>query len=346
MLLTLLKQVMLGEASLTTMTVLSAFAIYVTTSLYLLFNPRILHRKRTDENKRRFQRYAHISHRGGAAESYENTIGGFRHAIKDCGTQMLEMDVRRTKDGVVVVSHDMHLGRLCGQDARVDELNYAELPKYKQQVPIEFEPGHFFEDQKNNDRQIPTLEGVFRAFPDVGINIDIKSCDMRLVEAVDDLIRKYSREDRTAWGSFSHETSMMCMEANSKTGLLFSFRRVLTVLAMFYAGLLPFVDVPETHFEIPVYRMESSKGLKLTQRLRIAFENMSAMMLNAILSHSWLFHHLRARGIGVYVWVLNSEAEYEKAFRSGVSGVMTDYPAKLRSFLDANPALHTCADEQ
>ena len=48
---------------------------------------------------------------------------------------------------------------------------------------------------------------------------------------------------------------------------------------------------------------------------------------------------MRARGIGVYVWVLNSEAEYEKAFRSGVTGVMTDYPAKLRSFLDANPAL-------
>ena len=61
---------------------LSAFAIYVTTSLYLLFNPRILHRKRTDENKRRFQRYAHISHRGGAAESYENTIGGFRQGIE------------------------------------------------------------------------------------------------------------------------------------------------------------------------------------------------------------------------------------------------------------------------
>ena len=56
---------------------------------------------------------------------------------------------------------------------------------------------------------------------------------------------------RTAWGSFSHETSKMCMEANPKTGLLFSFRRVLTVLVMFYVGLLPFVDVPETHFEIP-----------------------------------------------------------------------------------------------
>ena len=53
---------------------------------------------------------------------------------------------------------------------------------------------------------------------------------------------------------------------------------------------------------------------------------------------------MRARGIGVYVWVLNSEAEYEKAFRSGVTGVMTDYPAKLRRFLDANPNLHTSAE--
>ena len=61
-------------------TVVSAFAVYVATSLYLLFNPRILHRRRTDENKRRFRPYAHISHRGGAAESYENTIGGFRQA--------------------------------------------------------------------------------------------------------------------------------------------------------------------------------------------------------------------------------------------------------------------------
>ena len=43
----------------------------------------------------------------------------------------------------------------------------------------------------------------------------------------------------------------MCAEANPKAGLLFSFRRVITVLGMFYMGLLPFLDIPETHFEIP-----------------------------------------------------------------------------------------------
>ena len=60
--------------------VLAAFAVYVATSLYLLFHPRLLHRRRSDENRRRFRPYAHVSHRGGAAEAYENTIGAFRWA--------------------------------------------------------------------------------------------------------------------------------------------------------------------------------------------------------------------------------------------------------------------------
>ena len=59
-------------------TAVAAFAVYVATSLYLLFHPRLLHRRRSDENRRRFRPYAHISHRGGAAEAYENTIGAFR----------------------------------------------------------------------------------------------------------------------------------------------------------------------------------------------------------------------------------------------------------------------------
>ena len=64
-------------------------------------------------------------------------------------------------------------------------------------------------------------------------------------------VPKSKKPIRTAWGSFNHETSTMCAEANPRAGLLFSFRRVLTVLAMFYLGLLPFVDIQETHFEIP-----------------------------------------------------------------------------------------------
>ena len=56
-------------------------------------------------------------------------------------------------------------------DARVDELDYSELPPIKRRVPIDFEPGNFFEGDENDkhcDRQIPTLESVFRYLKSVG----------------------------------------------------------------------------------------------------------------------------------------------------------------------------------
>ena len=52
-----------------------------------------------------------------------------------------------------------------------------------------------------------------------------------------------------------------------------------------------------------------------------------------------LFRHLQRRGIIVFVWVLNEDEEYKRAFRLGADGVMTDFPTKLREFLDKNETL-------
>jgi glycerophosphoryl diester phosphodiesterase len=35
--------------------------------------------------------------------------------------------------------------------------------------------------------------------------------------------------------------------------------------------------------------------------------------------------------------VLNDDEEYEEAFKLGAAGVMTDFPTKLRDFLDNHP---------
>ena len=130
----------------------------------------------------------------------------------------------------------------------------------------------------------------------MGINVDIKNCDERLIAAVDRLVREFGREDATVWGSFADETCALCARANPRTGLLFSFRRVLRTLALFYTGLLPFVDVPETHFEIPMissFKAMSLGQLGLTKPPRTAFGNFVAASLDAILmryviSRSWL----------------------------------------------------------
>jgi hypothetical protein len=38
-----------------------------------------------------------------------------------------------------------------------------------------------------------------------------------------------------------------------------------------------------------------------------------------------------------YLWVLNDDDEFRKAFELGATGVMTDYPSRLKRFLMENP---------
>ena len=54
-----------------------------------------------------------IAHRGGSDYRIENTLEAFHLAAK-LGAEMWELDVRLSKDGVVVVCHDETLGRVAG----------------------------------------------------------------------------------------------------------------------------------------------------------------------------------------------------------------------------------------
>lgn len=49
-----------------------------------------------------------IGHRGAAGQKPENTLQGLQEAI-DAGADMVEFDVRMTKDNVGVLSHDAHI---------------------------------------------------------------------------------------------------------------------------------------------------------------------------------------------------------------------------------------------
>ncbi|HVC71853.1 MAG TPA: glycerophosphodiester phosphodiesterase [Acidimicrobiales bacterium] len=67
-----------------------------------------------------------IAHRGDPVGERENTLAAFSSAVHQ-GADMIELDLRRTSDAVVVVLHDASLQRLWGVDRAVADLDLATL---------------------------------------------------------------------------------------------------------------------------------------------------------------------------------------------------------------------------
>jgi glycerophosphoryl diester phosphodiesterase len=67
-----------------------------------------------------------IAHRGDPVGHRENTLPAFASALAQ-GADMIELDLRRTRDGAIVVLHDQSLLRLWEREASVGDLDLSEL---------------------------------------------------------------------------------------------------------------------------------------------------------------------------------------------------------------------------
>src|SRR2546430_1459889 len=91
-----------------------------------------------------------ICHRGSSEHAHENTLEAFR-ATFELGGDGNEFDIRRTKDGVLVVFHDDMLDRLLEAYGDVSDYNWEELRRFRFR-----DPGRF-----GAQCRIPTLVEVF-----------------------------------------------------------------------------------------------------------------------------------------------------------------------------------------
>jgi glycerophosphoryl diester phosphodiesterase len=67
-----------------------------------------------------------VAHRGASVDAPENTLAAFRRAW-ELGVECVELDVRLSRDGAVVVIHDATTARTAGVDRPVVEQTLAEL---------------------------------------------------------------------------------------------------------------------------------------------------------------------------------------------------------------------------
>ncbi|HEX5154679.1 MAG TPA: glycerophosphodiester phosphodiesterase family protein [Parafilimonas sp.] len=103
------------------------------------------------------------AHRSAHLVSPENSLAAIRDAIA-IGADIIEIDVRKTKDGVYVLSHDEKIDRITASKGEVSSYTFDQL----KEIPL------LQNGQPTNER-IPTFESALRAAKDkIMIDIDFK----------------------------------------------------------------------------------------------------------------------------------------------------------------------------
>ena len=322
--------------------VLICFIIYCCLSRLFRLYPHLLH---ADDIKRRKSKLDifnnqvglhHISHRGGAGENLENTMKAFDHAHQ-LGTDMFEIDIQMTKDGHAVVAHDNHLLRTCGKDIYISDTNLKDLPPLLCTQRLDF--NHDFSITKEvceADRKILTLEELFSKYPRKPVNLDVKVDDGKLCELAAKLILKYERQHLTFWGNGSHKTMKTVRAVNAHIPTYYSATEVAKLVILYLIGLLPFLPLGADLFEIPMYSLFLEHCKTFPQRARSLKRQVLTRVLDFLLTNRTLIEYLKKRGVPTYFFVLNAEHEWKRAVECGASGIMTDFPTKLKHWMKTN----------
>jgi len=166
------------------------------------------------------QRVMDMAHSGGEDEAPMNTLHAFKRAQR-LGADMLELDVHSTREGKLAVIHDATVDRTTNGSGRVRDMTMGQLRSLD--AAHWFVPGrsavHGLPDDsyplrgarfgsvkvpgyKPKDFRVPTLDEVFKAFPDTPVNIEIKgtsdtdlSSFLRTGRILADLLNKSGRTD-------------------------------------------------------------------------------------------------------------------------------------------------------
>ena len=137
-----------------------------------------------------------FAHRGASAHAPENTLAAFELALAQ-QADAIELDVKLTVDGHVIVLHDATVDRTTGSHGRVRDLSLAQLRS--------LEAGSFY-SEKYRGEKIPTLEEVFETLGKrIFINIELTNYNTprdHLVETVCMLVKKFGVQKSVMFSSF------------------------------------------------------------------------------------------------------------------------------------------------
>jgi glycerophosphoryl diester phosphodiesterase len=278
-----------------------------------------------------------IAHGGGNKEFPDNTLEAYFNAYSIDPGIMLETDVSITKDGVVILSHDVTLNRKTNVSGNISDWNYTDLISdevnfgYENTMPyISYENKRVYPtDITYPDGVKPrhetkflatTLEELIKTFPASPINVEIKQrgeTGLKALAAVvgmlADLDGEYNTFSRVVIASFHDEIYEKIKEYKKEyTNLKYSPNEsgILPLYVMHWIGADFIFREPVAALQLPT----SQYGFPLD----------TPLFIGALHRHN----------IAAHYWTVNDPEEMRRLARNGADGIMTDYPTLLDRVLD------------
>lgn len=249
-----------------------------------------------------------IAHQGGNHLRPGDTMAAFEHAV-ELGVDVLEMDVHATSDGDIVVIHDKSVDRTTNGTGLVSEMTLAEIKALDAGYNWPLHQDTEDHPYRGVGVEIPTLEEVLAAYPDMPMVIEIKQAEPSVVKPFGELLRRFNRANITIVPS-SHpqvinEFRTQFPEfatAGVESEILTFFILNKALLGRLYPPRMEAFQVPERSGNLTV----------VTPRfVRVAQSN----------------------GVAVHVWTVNETEDMRRILNAGVDGIMTDRPDLLLELL-------------
>lgn len=237
-----------------------------------------------------------IAHRGASGTETEHTLTAYRRALDD-GAEVLELDVHRSRDGSIVVSHDRNLDRALGVPRAIID---HDLRSLRSELAARYPAA-------DPATLLPTLDEVMVAFPEARLNIELKSDSAELADAVAASIERHGRAEKVLVASFHGD---VLAHFRARTHGQVATSASLREAARFYVCYL--FDVPCR----PEY-----EALQIPVRLRSSWPR---FQLDSPEFVAFAHRH----GLAVQYWTIDDPGAIARLLAAGADGIMTNHPAR------------------
>jgi len=240
-----------------------------------------------------------FAHRGSRVLAPENTPRAFDLAL-GVGADVLETDVRLSRDGVVFVTHDARLERTTDGRGLVRDTSAATLAALDAGYRFVSPEGRA---ARGEGIRMVTLDALLERYPDSLVNVDIKDASPLAAEAVARVLERGDAGERVTVGSFH-------------AAALARFRK-----------LAPQVATAATQAEVArLYFGRWSPGARTTGVLPYRWLQIPPAWRGIPLATPAFIATARERGIRIAYWTIDDPARMRELVRRGAHAIVTDRP--------------------